>query len=833
MPTRISSFDEVFKKATRRIHYPFQRRFASGTKLPYLVKIPTGLGKTAMAVLGWIWRRRFAEEIVREATPRRLVYCLPMRVLVEQTCKAVKDWIVNLELASDIKVYVLMGGEEAEDWDLYPERDAILIGTQDMLLSRALNRGYGMSRYRWPMHYALLNNDCLWILDEVQLMGTGLATTTQLQGLRNRLGTFGDVQSVWMSATLEPSWLKTVDFDPASLGKPLILEDEDFENQEISARHKAAKILAKADSAGDDPKGLASEAVRLHQPGTRTLVVVNTVNRARLLYSEIAKLKPKAKILLIHSRFRLPDRKQKVEQLLGTPGPAGMIVVSTQVIEAGVDVSAKTLLAELAPWASLVQRFGRCNRAGEFTAEHSARIYWVDLSTVDETSRKKFAPPYRAEDLDLARRFLEKLEGQSTAPATLDNLPVKLRFVHTHIIRTKDVIELFDTTPDLAGNDLDIDRYVRETDDSDVQVFWRDLGGTAPLPQEPLPVRDELCPAPISEFRGFVEALRKAQHVSVRKVYRRNFLERVWEAATNRDIYPGQSFLLDMNSGGYDPNFGWTSEVSKKNSESVVPIAQLLPIKMEDGDDADPWSQIGVWQTIAQHTDEVCEELEDIMGVLHVPQVEALRIAARWHDWGKAHWIFQAVVRDEHPAQGARPRAWIDNREIAKAPGKAKLKDGTVLDPGWWFSRYKRPHFRHELASALAVLQADAALPSDMRDLAAYVIAAHHGRVRVSIRSFPGERKPEDGLRFARGIWEGDLLPCVDLGGAVIAPATPLSLGLMEMGMSDNGKPSWAERMLGLRDGFGPFRLAFLETLLRAADMRASSKTTLPTGKLS
>jgi len=34
-----------------------------------------------------------------------------------------------------------MGGEEKTEWDLYPEREAILIGTQDMLLSRALNRG--------------------------------------------------------------------------------------------------------------------------------------------------------------------------------------------------------------------------------------------------------------------------------------------------------------------------------------------------------------------------------------------------------------------------------------------------------------------------------------------------------------------------------------------------------------------------------------------------------------------------------------------------------------------------------------------------------------------
>jgi len=56
-----------------------------------------------------------------------------------------------------------MGGEQTEDWDLQPESDAILVGTQDMLLSRLLNRGYGMSRYRWPMQFGLLGNDCLWV----------------------------------------------------------------------------------------------------------------------------------------------------------------------------------------------------------------------------------------------------------------------------------------------------------------------------------------------------------------------------------------------------------------------------------------------------------------------------------------------------------------------------------------------------------------------------------------------------------------------------------------------------------------------------------------------
>ncbi len=67
----------------------------------------------------------------------------------------------------------------------------MLIGTQDMLLSRALNRGYALGRARWPLPYGLLNNDCLWVFDEVQLMGSGLATTAQLAAFRAKFGVWG------------------------------------------------------------------------------------------------------------------------------------------------------------------------------------------------------------------------------------------------------------------------------------------------------------------------------------------------------------------------------------------------------------------------------------------------------------------------------------------------------------------------------------------------------------------------------------------------------------------------------------------------------------------
>ena len=60
-------FDEWFKRATGNDPFPYQRRFATDGEIPQLVDVPTGLGKTAMAVSGWLWRRYFSESRFKEA----------------------------------------------------------------------------------------------------------------------------------------------------------------------------------------------------------------------------------------------------------------------------------------------------------------------------------------------------------------------------------------------------------------------------------------------------------------------------------------------------------------------------------------------------------------------------------------------------------------------------------------------------------------------------------------------------------------------------------------------------------------------------------------------
>ncbi len=516
-----ASFTDLFRQATREQNplreqnpFPYQTRFAEADELPELVHAPTGTGKTATAVLGWLWRYFHT----RKLTPRRLVYCLPMRVLVEQTRDEARKWLKNLDLEEKVKVHVLMGGEEADEWDLNPEKPTILIGTQDMLLSRALNRGYGMGRFRWPMHYGLLNSDCIWVLDEIQLMGVGLATSTQLQAFREALGTYGPAKTIWMSATLLPRWLASVDYrnriEPTlRLTTHALDPATDYQADGLRERWEGKKPLAPANVSAGDTNAVAKFVTEKHQAGSLTLVIVNTVDRCRALFEAIrAHDTPKAKgrarttaqsapapppdLKLIHSRFRPREREGSEEQdwrdgwggWLKQPAdelreqfPLGRIIVSTQVVEAGVDLSARTLITELAPWPSLVQRFGRCNRRGEFTGKDgigAAQVFWIDVPTPASGAKKSLAPPYNDEELDQSRTRLGNVAdvGLKSLTEFFENLSTDERcslfpFDPPHVIRRKDFIDLFDTTPDLAGNDIDVSRFIRDGDEIDVQAL--------------------------------------------------------------------------------------------------------------------------------------------------------------------------------------------------------------------------------------------------------------------------------------------------------------------------------------------------------------------------
>lgn len=776
------NFARFFQLGTGHAPFPFQTRLAADG-LPDVLEVPTGFGKTEAVVLAWLWRRHFSSPEVRRSAAVRLVYCLPMRVLVEQTETRVRECLERAHGAGlpglpdpKLDVHVLLGGRVDREWEGRADRSSIIVGTQDQLLSRALNRGYGMSRFMWPVHFALLGNDCHWILDEVQLMGPGLSTSVQLQAFREKLGAYGRARSTWMSATLDRKRLDTVDGRERSWTARALL-DEDRNHPQLARRWGARKRLVKATAAVGDTKRQAKEVLEAHVAGSLTLVVVNQVQRAQELFVALQRLAKDVPVRLVHSRFRPAERAAVQDEVLRA-GWSG-ILVATQAIEAGVDLSARTLFTELAPWSSLVQRFGRLNRRGEHP-DGVAVAYWWDIPSSDEKATR----PYEPEALASARKNLESLS--QIGPADLDALREEAGGPALPVLRRRDLLQLFDTEPDLAGHDIDISPYVRASRESDVQVAWREWDGDAPSPDAPEPQRDELCA--VSTWR--LDALIKGRGTA----WRWSSMAGAWERVSR--FVPGMTVVVPCEVGGYSPELGFTGEPKHR------PLSREVLGPPPDADSADDYTfRCDQFVTLRDHADDAAQAMAALRASLAEVDVpwELLLNAARWHDLGKAHDAFQAMLLE--------PLELGDTRRDSGPWAKSDHRSG----------RCPRVGFRHELASALALLQSGGA------DLEVYLVAAHHGKVRLSLRARPNEPQPHDERLFALGVWDGDVLPRVDLGAGVVVSSQPLSLEPMKLGDGPTG-PSWAHRTTRLLEQFGPFRLAFLEALVRIADWHATAK---------
>jgi CRISPR-associated endonuclease/helicase Cas3 len=254
--------------------------------------------------------------------------------------------------------------------------------------------------------------------------------------------------------------------------------------------------------------------------------------------------------------------------------------------------------------------------------------------------------------------------------------------------------------------------------------------------------------------------------------------------------------LVSREMGGYRNELGWTGNA--RDLPDVLAIPELLA----DSDEREVLSfACSEYVALTIHSTDVAEEAAALRTALGpAGPWEAIERAARWHDLGKAHAVFQTMLVSGLPGNDARRQAgpW------AKSDGRPAR-------------RFERRAFRHELASALAFLQQGAT------DLEAYLVAAHHGKVRLSIRSRPSEYEPPDDRRFALGVWDGDRLPAVDLGAGTTSREVTLDLAVMEMGEGMAGQ-SWLARTVALLDVHGPFRLALWETLVRIADWRGTAR---------
>lgn len=912
------SFTDFFRAATGGFTpYDWQLRVAVDG-LPDLLPVPTGLGKTEVA-LAWAWRLLVA----KQPEPLHLVVCLPMRSLVTQTVQRLASYFDALHVKKPsigVRVHQLMGGAIDDEWARSPEKPWVLVGTQDQLLSRALNRGYAMSRFEWPVHFGLLNNDCRWLIDEVQLMGPGLWTTAQLDWMRRkRFLSLKPCLTTWMSATVGASFLGTVDRRREGLREPSS-EQRTFETKlkaaleadeglswwrnarrpvewwqpKKSRRTGGAKKSkpAKSPAEGVTADALAEAAVQRHKAGTLSLVICNTVDMAR----EVFRALPATHKILLTSRYRRDDRNHHEKRLLDferdrrtaqlPAGDPGLICVSTQVVEAGVDISAHRLWSELAPWPSMLQRLGRLNRKGD---DHDACAWFWE--TPKELGRGKAdrIGPYDTADIARAKNLIdvfgplsqEKAFSEALAELSERDVSEALQPKPSPLPRALDIHGLFSTERDLHGGFTDVGAFVRGNDpDLDVTVFWRDWSGDRPprgddLDGPPLDPTKEGCPVSFVRVQKVLES-------SKGKAWLWDDEEDRWASVNHWDIRPGMLVMLKRDVGGYDIIEGWTGE--KENVLTDVPRAGRGASLRDDS-----WTEIGYWSRLEDHLRDARLEAARICDALALTDHarSAIVEAAGLHDLGKAHPQWQMALPD---------RSGIPNEVLAKSPrvlavdvvgdanalrqmvrqlraGALRLpdqarqrgrKDATRLRwtiddrlsldelkslralPGvrWAGHVQFRPNLRHEVASALAMWRRYRDGGANYPALAVYLAATHHGKVRTVLRSTGGEGDDVFGVRSepttlvlgidqwpldfsvakdgAEGRWEGNEFVLTGLGWTGLV-ADLLGPWRSEEKGDAGVVPESEPRHLG------PFALAYLEALVRVADWRASEKPSAST----
>ncbi len=914
------SFNEFFHQATGFQPYDWQK-YVAENGFPDLLEVPTGWGKTEGAVLSWAWRR-----LTGKNEPRHLVYCLPMRTLVRQTVERLREYFQKLKGTIDLEVYQLMGGTIEDEWAGRPEQCWVLVGTQDQLLSRALNRGYAMSRFEWPVHMGLLNNDCRWIIDELQLMGPGLWTTAQLDWMRRkRFGTIFDCPTTWMSATVHPGFLDTSDRNKDGLEAPSCLPSSLIDkdpNPEIQRRLNAHK-LAKRWSAKERQnfwKTLATAVAQEHVRGTLSLVICNTVKAAQSIFVNLPQNNNVPKILLT-SQFRRQDRNQHESMLLkfektrrqaeadreregrnhemGKPLPRnpGLICVSTQVVEAGVDVSAHHLWSEIAPWPSVIQRLGRLNRDGR---DQEAKV-WFWESPAEESGNQKRKKkkkehvrvgPYDAEDIEPAKNLISAIVNVKTpkpffqllkdvAASHEEDWKKAVKLKPEPMPRALDVHGLFSTERDLHGGFTDVSAFVRGSDpDADLTVVWREWDGgvkNAPpagegLDGPPLDVANEGCPVPFYRLRDALNS-RKA------RAWIWNDEDDRWEEIRPDDLRPGMVVMLHRDAGGYSMELGWTGDANDKLSE--VPRAGRGRTLRDD-----ERTETGYWVKLDVHLEDARREAEQLCRALGIqdPVLTAVVEAAGLHDLGKAHPQWQSAVpagadlgpgpwakcprvlavdvasedlREalENQVRELRPCALVLAHERRQRNRKEVLRLRWALDDrlkGEELDRLRalrgvlwaghvpfRPNMRHEAAAALAMWHRYRTGGASYPALAVYLAAAHHGKVRTVFRSLTdtgddafGVPPQPTALTWNGQTWPLDFSVVKDGAEGQWTAAGFVLEGYGWTGLVADLLGPWRQEDKSEAGvvpeneprELGPFRLAYLEALVRIADWRASDK---------
>ena len=448
------NFDRAFAKLCGHSPFPWQRRLfrllCEGS-VPRAVDIPTGLGKTAVMAC-WLLARASGVPL-----PRRLIYVVDRRVVVDQATEIAENIRDRLDDLPEVREKLSLGrrrlpistlrGQHLDnrEWLEDPVATAIIVGTVDMIGSRILFSGYGVSRKMRPNVAGLLGCDSLVVLDEAHLSRPFERLLLAIEGDRRISGSRetgilveDGPEAVAGLGVPPPFRVLPLSATLGSVGNaaPFRLDDEDRSDCTVVRRLNAQKTLRITDlgkgTSLDDALSETTwnlyleETAAVHNP-VRLLVYCHRREVAEKVARKL-KLKLKgegsdAKTILFTGGRRVRERQQAAAELQecgliadkSNVPTHSVFVVATSAGEVGVDLDADHMVCDLVEWERMVQRLGRVNRRGT----RKARVHVIDGGEQADDSE--------ADRLRSVRQLLSMLpeangDGHQAGPGALADL---------------------------------------------------------------------------------------------------------------------------------------------------------------------------------------------------------------------------------------------------------------------------------------------------------------------------------------------------------------------------------------------------------------------------